>query len=511
LSPTPPYKSRPPLTVRFAAIQALAISMLFTLLLPAGAFESNVFSLENEQPAVTPLDTQPAWGEAFGIAVGLSVDDFVVELPITDGSSPDMVTLDWPPRVAIELTSIPSDTKDLDMEPYYPGVSSLIEKITIDNPEDRWFLTVYLAEPLPYKSEIVGNTAQLRLKYLGYTFTITDQGPGYRFFEITGYNVNGIQRAYIAQVDPDNRDIEVKTAYAGSFGLKRATMADFVRLTGATGGINGGFFSYYQPLGLRVVDGRTISAPMLSRPCLALDAAGHVYIGPVTAICRAAIGREGVLEIQAVNDYPNGGLAVLTPGHPERIRGDFKGLKVVIEDDVVVNITDDDVKDFTNKNIIWDPYNNNALLKKVSVGDKIDLRYSIEGFPFMPRWVIQAGPQIVKDGAAVNSYPPGAFKSDITSGRSPRTAVAVNAYGELLLFMGEGRLSVHSIGFSLAEMADLLVKAGAVDAINLDGGGSSAMFYKGMYYGYPSAGERKPVTDALIFGKFYEGDNYPGF
>jgi len=38
---------------------------------------------------------------------------------------------------------------------------------------------------------------------------------------------------------------------------------------------------------------------------------------------------------------------------------------------------------------------------------------------------------------------------------------------------------VDSHGATLTELADLLAQAGAVDAINLDGGGSTQLFYLG--------------------------------
>ena len=74
--------------------------------------------------------------------------------------------------------------------------------------------------------------------------------------------------------------------------------------------------------------------------------------------------------------------------------------------------------------------------------------------------------------------------------------------------MGEGRQSIHSIGFSLEEMADLLIEAGAVSAINLDGGGSSSLFVSGDYFGYPSGGAWKAVSDAILFGNLnWRGEN----
>ena len=59
--------------------------------------------------------------------------------------------------------------------------------------------------------------------------------------------------------------------------------------------------------------------------------------------------------------------------------------------------------------------------------------------------------------------------------RQPRTAVGATADGKLLLLVCDGRGMRGSEGFTLAELADKLLALGAVEAINLDGGGSSTM------------------------------------
>ncbi|MEX2170487.1 MAG: phosphodiester glycosidase family protein [Pirellulales bacterium] len=57
----------------------------------------------------------------------------------------------------------------------------------------------------------------------------------------------------------------------------------------------------------------------------------------------------------------------------------------------------------------------------------------------------------------------------------PRTAAAVTADGKLLLFTVDGRNVGHSEGLTYREMAEVLIRWGARDAINLDGGGSTSL------------------------------------
>jgi hypothetical protein len=64
----------------------------------------------------------------------------------------------------------------------------------------------------------------------------------------------------------------------------------------------------------------------------------------------------------------------------------------------------------------------------------------------------------------------------------------------------DGRRSGYSIGMTLRELADHLIGLGAIDAANLDGGGSSAMAVRGILVSQPSdpAGERTVGTGLVI-------------
>lgn len=63
--------------------------------------------------------------------------------------------------------------------------------------------------------------------------------------------------------------------------------------------------------------------------------------------------------------------------------------------------------------------------------------------------------------------------------RHPRTAVGLRADGTLLCLEVDGRIPDYSNGATLVDLAILLRRFGAEDAINLDGGGSSVVYTKG--------------------------------
>jgi phosphodiester glycosidase len=98
----------------------------------------------------------------------------------------------------------------------------------------------------------------------------------------------------------------------------------------------------------------------------------------------------------------------------------------------------------------------------------------------------------------------GQFDSDITAGRHPRAALALTRRGRLLAVAADGR-GPDDAGLRLDELAEALVARGAVQAINLDGGGSTSLVSGGTLRNDPREGGGapipggRPVTTALIF------------
>ena len=82
----------------------------------------------------------------------------------------------------------------------------------------------------------------------------------------------------------------------------------------------------------------------------------------------------------------------------------------------------------------------------------------------------------------------------------PRTAVGFNQDStKLLLVTVDGRQPGHSIGMSLSELANFMLRLGCFQAINLDGGGSTTMLVGTRVVNRPSdaSGERA-VANALL-------------
>jgi exopolysaccharide biosynthesis protein len=91
-------------------------------------------------------------------------------------------------------------------------------------------------------------------------------------------------------------------------------------------------------------------------------------------------------------------------------------------------------------------------------------------------------PILVRDGERWTPDGPGSFGTD----RHPRTIVGWTVSGETLLVTVDGRQAGLSDGMTLGEAADLMIGLGAVEAINLDGGGSTTFVVRGAVANHPS-------------------------
>jgi hypothetical protein len=123
-----------------------------------------------------------------------------------------------------------------------------------------------------------------------------------------------------------------------------------------------------------------------------------------------------------------------------------------------------------------------------------------------PEMVVNGGPELVRHGRphatprADGMVRPGdpSFYYGWAAKRNPRTIAGVDAHGRIMLATIDGR-AVDSLGLSIAESAAVADALGLVNAVNLDGGGSTTMVADGKVINHPSdaTGER-PVGDAIL-------------
>lgn len=115
------------------------------------------------------------------------------------------------------------------------------------------------------------------------------------------------------------------------------------------------------------------------------------------------------------------------------------------------------------------------------------------------RWGVEFIPAIIIDGKSV-------VDGTFGMGMQPRTALGQAKDGSVQMLIIDGRQVGYSIGATMEDLRDILMRYQCYQAMNLDGGSSSIMWYKGNYITKSSSvtGIGRYMPDALIVKKATE-------
>jgi hypothetical protein len=115
---------------------------------------------------------------------------------------------------------------------------------------------------------------------------------------------------------------------------------------------------------------------------------------------------------------------------------------------------------------------------------------------------------LVRDGQTIDNWTIEKFATGFAENRHPRTMIGMTSDGTIWLVTVDGRQPVLSAGMTLVELQALALRLALVNALNLDGGGSTTMWVKGKVVNSPSdaAGPRKVSDALLVFGAAVAGD-----
>lgn len=130
-------------------------------------------------------------------------------------------------------------------------------------------------------------------------------------------------------------------------------------------------------------------------------------------------------------------------------------------------------------------------------GDMVTVRLVLR-----PEWrdvpeAVGGGPELIRQGRPI-FRPNEDFGTDLNR-REPRTAVGQTADGRIVMLVVDGRRLGYSSGMTNFELAQTMLRLGAVTASGLDSGGSSTMAFDGQLLNRPSdRGGERFVSDALL-------------
>jgi hypothetical protein len=297
-------------------------------------------------------------------------------------------------------------------------------------------------------------------------------------------------------------------------GVGTETPSSIAARRGALAAVNGGYFrtegAYRgEPAGILALAGKVLSEPARKRPGLAVsNASGKTKLAVVDVDFGAeVVAAKGIRRRVDGLNRPRleDELILYTPEFNRTTLTGSSGVEAVIAGGRVRSVRDGQgdaaippggwVLSGHGVSRAW-------VLKNMKEGARVELRSRVRlrpSPPFVPEFVLGGGPRLVEGGRPAAASDPGIYPEDFAAARHPRTAAAVRADGRILLVTVDGRQPELSVGMTIAELASLLIELRAVEAVNMDGGGSTAMVVGGRVVNSPSdlTGERA-VGDALL-------------
>ena len=276
-----------------------------------------------------------------------------------------------------------------------------------------------------------------------------------------------------------NPDIEILPVMASDKMHSKSSIKNIAENNNAIVAVNGTYYKQNTgtPLGTLVINNEIISGPIYERVAFAINKEGFET---------ARISFEGYIKnnkkkitIDNINQprMLASNVLVYTPKWGKTAPLMKKtGLYIAVGVNKIIEISNKPLAIPENGFVISGP---KEKLNSFQTGDKVEYEYGLNPNMDKVRNIISGGPYLIKDGEIFIDTT--AQKLKAITGRNPRTAVGYTKDNVMILVTVEGRKEGSS-GMTLYELAKLMKELGCYEAINLDGGSSTAMYADGIVF-----------------------------
>ena len=424
-------------------------------------------------------------------------------------------------RIVLELSSIPAYTVSVTETPHQVEielpdtvnrsavgqlsfVDPFIDKLRfVDLGGGRFKAVVSLKLPVLPKVSMLSSPNRLVIDLLKNYQSRSEYviAPGLIYREFLAGRSAGPVRAHLLEVD-------FKAGYALRPVLSNDSVAGIEALSEmaarsqAVAMINGPYYMRSgEILGLLKIDQMLVSTPDTPRTSFGVlpdgkiifDSpafTGHVELPDKTKIPIDGVNRgRGESELILYNTYY--AYWTLTAGG---------GREFLVRDGRIVDIRNDNSV-ISEGTVVLSASGRQAwLMADLKIGDSLKIVQTLGPVWDKVTQAVGAGPCLVKNGEIYMTTLGEEFGSDVAGGRAPRTALGITKDGKALLVVVDGR-SRSSVGYTLLELARFMLEQGAVEAMNLDGGGSSQMIIGSQIVNTPSDGRERRLGAGIAVVK----------
>ncbi len=326
--------------------------------------------------------------------------------------------------------------------------------------------------------------------------------PGLKLVRIGRGTPDGPVRAWALVVSHEAKDLSLGALIADETIWKRRPIDQIARAAGAYAAINGGYFTWQGPaVGLVYTKGRVVAWHYGNRTALAQDKTGKFHIGAYQAKGQVVIG-DKTLQAKLVNSSQvfTGGVTILTPEWGDKTPKVEGGVVFTVREDKLVALTKEPVE----LDLPPDGWAVSMLaevaktLPELKPGMKVEITTGISPAIKDVVWALGGGPRLLTEGKSVAAEDREGFGEAFHMNLHPRTAFGLTAKGDQVLIVVDGRQPCWSIGINLPNLAKLMKEdLDCLQALNLDGGGSSALYLDGKLLNRPSDGTCRAVSNGL--------------
>ena len=324
---------------------------------------------------------------------------------------------------------------------------------------------------------------------------IYDVDKGIKHIKLVRYYQGRPVKLNVIEADMNvNPKIRITPVLASATLSHKASITAMAKKYNSVVAVNGAFFLPQTgcPLGTMMVDKKLYTGPVFNRVAMGICSDGfkmdRVKLNAVLKCGWNNIKIDNINQPRMSVGFtlcytPDwGSMSPVTPKN---------GLQVVVSDGKVISITQQRSPIPLNGYVLVGP---SAKLTSLKINDKVSLDVQT-----LPEWndvnhIISGGPYLVKDGQVYVDIQD--EKLLAIGGRNPRTAIGYTTDNKFIIVTADGREG-SSIGMTLKELAYFMQKLGCVNAMNLDGGGSTVMYVKGAIANKPPVQGGIALSNAL--------------
>ena len=328
---------------------------------------------------------------------------------------------------------------------------------------------------------------------------IYDIDKGIKHIKLTKYYDSRPVKINVVEVNPKlAKDYELFPALASDTLSSKKTISNIAKENNALIALNGTYFKPQTgvPLGTLMINEKIYTGPIYNRVAFGIFENGYdvarIQLNASIKTKDLTVKVDNINQPRMLSTYvlaytPDWGrTAPMTPKY---------GLQFAVEDNKIVQISTSALQIPQKGFVIAGP---SSSLSKFKLGDKVKLDIST-----IPEWknvkhIISGGPYLVKNDEVFVDMT--AQKLSAIGGKNPRSAIGYTLDNNLILVSVDGREG-SSVGMTLMQLANFMKSIGCINAINLDGGGSTVMYVNGKVVNSPQVQGGIPLSNAVVLSK----------